>query len=145
VSTSEPDDLALHALCTPAVTANDALDVLVDALLEAGILHHDGDYPWSDALPEWSQPSFGYRRRAFQWARQRLAPMASPMQRLAEIVATVCGEHGLPHAVIGIVRPSLLRVHFLSAVDPFQLEVARAAIAGRLPSAIVVEATTRPE
>src|SRR5688572_28771874 len=51
--TDGPLDLARQALSTPAASAADALDVLVDALLEAGIIAHDADYPWRDAPAAW--------------------------------------------------------------------------------------------
>ena len=134
------ESLALQALSTPAVDASDAMDVLVDALLETDVLRDErGLGPSGGRSEGWN----ALRRRAFEWARRRLVRPPSPLDRLAEIVAAVLVERGLPLAVVGVVRPSIIRVHFMSEVDPYALSSAREAVAACLPGALYVETTCR--
>jgi hypothetical protein len=129
--------LALRALSTPAADASDAMEVLVDALLEARLLRDDeiGD--------DGDTPDVALRRKAFEWARRRLCRAPNPMQQLLEIVGAVLEENDLPYAVVGIVQPFLLRIHFLVPLDGYALGAAREAVRARLPMAIVVEASCR--
>lgn len=129
--------LAVQALSTPAVDASTAMDVLVDALLEADILS-------GDTRGVGEAHTFAVLRcRAFEWARRRLCRTPNPMQLLVEIVARALDASGLPRAVVGVVRPSLIRVHFLSHVDVQVLAATHEAVAGSLPGALVVETTCR--
>ncbi len=140
------DDLALRALSTPALDASDALDVLVDVLLEAGILSGDvGALGSDDDLPEpWRAPSIELRRRAHRWAKRRLAPPPNPTQQLVDIVWEAVTREELPYAIVGVVAPFIIRVHFVDPVDAHHATVAREAIQRHLPASIVVEVTGRP-
>ena len=133
------DDLALRALSTPAIDASDALDVLVDVLLEAGILDDVVRGP-SDHVPvEWSTARFELRRRAHRWATRRLVTPPNPLQHLVDILSAAIDAEELPPAVIGVVGPFVVRVHFLRDVDAHIAMVAREAVARALPASIVVE------
>jgi hypothetical protein len=143
---SRIEELALAAVSTPSSSAPDALDVLVDALLEAGQLPAGGVDGWQDApCPEWREPTFGLRRRALVWAKRRLAPELTGEQRILARVTELLDEHQLPPAVVGVVGPFVLRVHFPMPVGPEVLDAARAALAGRLIGPITVEMSRAPD
>lgn len=137
---STADELASRALCTPASDASDALEVLVDVLLEAGILSDEPlDDP--DAPAEWRGASFELRKRAHRWAKRRLTPVPNPTAQLVELVSAAIDREELPPAVVGVVAPFILRVHFLQEIDPHIATVAREAVRRHLPASIVVEVT----
>jgi hypothetical protein len=131
------DELALQALSTPAVGAPDALEVLVDALLEAGIL------PADPFLSSGTGPALDLRRRAYHWAKRRLAPLPNPTQQLVDIVTRALQEASLPLPVLGVVGPFLLRLHYVEPVDPDVLVLTHGAVTRGLPASIVVEVTRR--
>ncbi len=121
--------LALQALSTPAIAAPDALEVLVDALLEAGILDEDAELE--------------LRRRAYFWAKRRLTPMPNPTQRLVDIVTTALDDASLPLPVLGVVGPFVLRLHYVGPIEPDVIVLVNGTVARCLPASIVVEVTRR--
>ena len=143
---ADADELARRALSTPAVDAPDALEVLVDVLLEAGILTGEDAREVSNDIPlEWRGATFELRRRAHSWAKRRLVPSPNPTAQLVEIVSRAIDREELPHAVIGVVGPFIVRVHFLHGIDPHLATVAREAVVRDLPASIVVEVTGRAQ
>ena len=137
------DELALKALSTPALDASDALEVLVDVLLEAGILTGDEVQDASDVPVEWRGAIFELRRRAHRWAKRRLVPTPNPTAQLVDLVTAAIEREELPHAIVGVVGPFIIRVHFLHGLDAHLATVAREVIARHLPASIVVEVTGR--
>ena len=138
------DELAREALATPSSSAPDALEVLVDALLEAGLLPEDGHETWRDApVRAWQEPTFSLRRRAHQWAKRRLVPEPTALERVADHVRGLLEARGLPYAVAGVVSPFVLRVHFVAPAPPETIVDARAALDGRLYGPITLEVTAR--
>ncbi|MDF2692663.1 MAG: hypothetical protein K0S65_1046 [Labilithrix sp.] len=129
--------LALRALSTPAVEATDAMEVLVDVLLEARILSGDELGEVGD------EPAVALRRKAFEWARRRLCRAPNPMEELVGLVIGELEHTDLPYAIVGVVGPFLLRIHFLENVDPYLLAAAATAVRARLPAGIIVETTCR--
>jgi hypothetical protein len=147
--TRDEDALALRALSTPAVDAPDSLDVLIDVLLEAGVINDDAG-ALNDLPAEWrGEPANALRRRAFQWAKRRHAPIPNPMQQLVAIVIEALDErrataaYEFPHAVVGVVAPFNLRIHFMAPVGPDLRLIAREAVAQRLPGPVVIDVTSR--
>jgi hypothetical protein len=116
------------------------MEVLVDALLEAEILRGTEQGP---STLEPSDAHLTLRRQAFEWARRRFVRTPNPMQVLVELVAAAIAERELPHAIVGVVGPGLIRLHFPTHVDANVLDAARHAVIARLPAA-TVEVTCRP-
>lgn len=139
------DDLALRALSTPAVGAPDALEVLLDVLLEAGIIPADVPRPTGHQIGSSDEPALHLRRRAYHWAKQRLSPLPSPTERLVGIVVSALEEASLPLPVLGVVGPFILRLHYVMPVDPGVLVLVHGAVSRHLPSSLVVEVTNRSE
>lgn len=145
------DDLALRALSTPSVDAPDALDVLIDVLLEAGLLEDTAIERSLAELPaEWrGEPANALRRRAFQWAKRQHAPIPNPMQQLVTIVIAALEDRRasaldeFPHAVVGVVAPFNLRIHFMAPVGLDRRLIAREAVSQRLPVAVEIDVTSR--
>jgi len=134
MTTAAEDELALRALSTPSLEAPDALEVLTDVLLEAGILS-DEQLLVSEEL----------RTRAFQWAKRRHAPLPSPMQQLVAIVIDALDDLeqlDLPHSVVGVVGPFNVRIHFVDEVGPDTRVLVREAIARRLPVPVVIDVSS---
>lgn len=121
--------LAAQALTTPDPEAPDALEVLVDALLEAGLITQ--------------RTNNELREDAYHWARRKLVRRPSPTEVVFDLVARALEEEELPLGIVGIVQPHILRVHFLEPIDAQRVVRARESIARRLPSSVVVEITMR--
>jgi hypothetical protein len=148
VSVSAEDELALRALSTPSVEAPAALDVLIDVLLEGGMISDDLSVAGVAAFDE--EPTNALRRRAFQWAKRRHAPIPNPMQQLVAIVIDALEDrraaatsYEFPHAVVGVVAPFNVRIHFMAPVGPDLRLIAREAVAQRLPVPVVIDVTSR--
>jgi hypothetical protein len=138
----ENNGLALLALSTPALDAAGAMEVLVDVLLEAEILRGE-DARGSETDEERTEHELALRRQAFEWARRRHVRPPNPMHVLVDLVGHALAERDLPpDAVVGVVGPGLVRVHFTTRVDAYVLLAAREAVLARLPAA-TVEVTGR--